>query len=166
VYPDQAWKLFSNPFLSWSRLAWKTGAMAISAAQVVGQRTGRLALSGPTIGPGDRRELALMGQEKGAAALESAQAVGMRVLTLNQQFAALVFDHMLSTSAALLSLAASRTPAESAQRHAKLVRDSTTNSVVMASKLTGAAAKLADGALAPVHVRVNRNVRRLSKKSK
>lgn len=166
MHSDQILKLFVNPFLSWSRLAWKAGEMSIAAAQVVGRRTGRLALIGPAIGPGDRRELAMMGQEKGEAAIESAQAVGMRMLVLNQQFAALAFRHMVSTSSALLSLAASRTPAESAQRQAKFVRDTTANSVAMASKVSGAAAKLAGGALAPVHARVNRNARRLSKKSK
>jgi hypothetical protein len=166
VHSDQVWKLFANPFLSWVRLACRAGEMSIAAAQVVGRRTGRLALIGPALGPGDRRELVMMGQEKGEAAMESAQAVGMGMLMLNQQFAALAFRHMVSTSSALISLAASRTPAESAQRQAKLVRDTTANSTVMVSKVSRAAAKLAGEALAPVHSRVNRNVRRLSKKSK
>src|SRR5688572_3499216 len=37
---------FMNPFLLWSRLAWKTGEMAIASAPVVGHRTGRFLLAG------------------------------------------------------------------------------------------------------------------------
>ena len=83
----------------WSRLAWKTGEMAIASAQVIGHRTSRLALAGSVPSARDQREFALMGQEKGEAAMESAQAVGVRMLMLNQQFAALAFKQMLSASA-------------------------------------------------------------------
>ena len=93
---SRALNLFMNPFLMWSQLAWKTGEMAIASAQVIGHRTGRLARAGPVPDARDQREFALMGREKGAAAMESAQAVGVRMLMLNQQFAALAFKQMLS----------------------------------------------------------------------
>ena len=107
--------LLMNPFLLWSRLAWQAGEMAIASSQVIGHRTHRLTLAGPAPNARDRREFALMGQEKGAAAVESAQAVGMPLLMVTQQFTALAFKQMLSASAALMSIAASRTPAESAE---------------------------------------------------
>ena len=153
-----------NPFLMWSRLAWKTGEMAIASTQVIGPRTSRLALAGSVPSVRDQREFALMGQEKSEAALESAQAVGVRMLMLNQQFAALAFKQMLSASAALMSIAASRTPAESVERQSKLVRDTMASSVIAASKLSGSTAQLARRALKPLHTRVSGNVRRLGKR--
>jgi hypothetical protein len=153
-----------NPFLMWSQLGWKSGEMAIAAAQVIGHRTSRLALAGSLPSARDQREFALMGQEKGEAALESAQAVGVRMLMLNQQFAAFAFKQMLSASVALMSIAASRTAAESVDRQSKLVRDTMTRSVVAASKLSGSTAQLARRALKPVHTRVSGNVRRLGKR--
>ena len=156
--------LFMNPFLMWSRLAWKTGEMAIASAQVIGHRTSRLALAGSVPSACDQREFALMGQEKGDAALESAQAVGVSMLMLNQQFTALAFKQMLSVSVALMSIAASRTAAESVDRQSKLVRDTMTSSVVAASKLSGSTAELARRALKPVHTRISGNVRRLGKR--
>ena len=153
-----------NPFLMWSQLGWKSGEMAIAAAQVIGHRTSRLALAGSVPSARDQREFALMGQEKGDAALESAQAVGVRMLMLNQQFAALAFKQMLSASVAMMSIAASRTAAESVDRQSKLVRDTMTRSVVAASKLSGSTAQLARRALKPVHTRVSGNVRRLGKR--
>ena len=112
----------------------------------------------------DQRDFALMGQEKVEAVLESAQAVGVRLLMLNQEFAALAFIQMLSTSVALMSIATSRTAAESVERQSRLVRDSMTSSVVAASKLSGSAAQLARRALSPVHTRVRGNARRLGRR--
>lgn len=145
---------------------WKTGEMAIGSAQIIGQRTSRFALASSVPSARDQREFALMGQEKGEAAMESAQAVGIRMLTLNQQFAALAFKQMLSTSAALMSIAASRTAAESVDRQLKLVRDTMGSSVAAASKFSGSTAQLARCALKPVHTRVSGNVTRLGRVAK
>jgi hypothetical protein len=164
VNSSRALNLFMNPFLIWSRLAWKTAEMANASAQVIGHRTRRLALAGSVPSARDQREFALMGQKKGDAALESAQAVGVRLLMLNQQFAALAFKQMLSASVAMMSIAASRTAAEAVDRQLKLVRDTMTDSVVAASKLSGSTAHLARRALKPVHTRVSGNVRRLGKR--
>jgi hypothetical protein len=165
VNSSRALNLFMNPFLMWSRLAWKTVEMATASAQVIGHRTSRPALAGYVPSARDQREFALMGREKGEAALESAQAVGVRMLMLNQQYAALAFKQMLSASVALMSIAASRTAAESVDRQSKLVRDTMTSSVVAASKLSGSTAQLAQSALKPVHTRVSGNVRRLGRMS-
>jgi hypothetical protein len=155
-----------NPFLMWSRLAWKTGEMAIGSAQVIGHRTSRLALAGPVPSERDQREFALMGQEKSEAAMESAQAVGMRMLTLNEQFRRLRSNDRCQRRNALMSIVASRSATESAGHQSKLVRDTMANSLVAASKLSGATAQLARRALKPVHARVSGNVRRLGAKVK
>ncbi|MBY0268640.1 MAG: hypothetical protein K2X06_02050 [Burkholderiales bacterium] len=157
-------QLFISPFTIWSRLAWKAGEMAISSAQVIGQRTNRLALAGPVPSARDQREFALMGREKGEAALESAQAAGVRMLLLGQQFATLAFKQALSASVSLMSIAASRTAAESVDRQTRLVRETMTGSAAAASKLSGATARVARSALKPIHKRVSGNARRLGKK--
>ena len=161
---SQALNLFVNPFLIWSRLAWKASEMAIGAAPVIGHRTSRLGLAGSVPSARDRREFALMGREKLEAALDSAQAVSLRMLMLNQQFAALAFKQMLLASVALMSIASSRNAAEAAQRQSKLVRDTMTSAAVAASKLSGSTAQVARRALTPVHTRVRGNVRRLGRR--
>ena len=161
---NQSLNLFMNPFLMWSRLAWKTGEMAMASAQVIGTRTSRLALAGSMPSARDQREFALMGQEKGETALKSAQAMGVPMLMLSQQVAALAFKQMLLASAALMSIATSRTAAESVDRQSKLVRDTMSGSLVAASKLSGSTARLARRALKPVHTRVSGNARRLTKR--
>jgi hypothetical protein len=160
----RALNLFVNPFLMWSRLAWQTGEMAVASSQVIGHRTRRLALAGPVPNVRDQREFARRSQEKSAAALESVQAAGLPMLALGQQAAVFAFKQMVSTSLALLSIAASRTAAESATRQSKLVRDTLNNSMAAASGLSGSTVKLAKSALKPVHTRVSRNARRLGKR--
>jgi hypothetical protein len=98
--------------------------------------------------------------------MESAQAAGAGMLMLNQQIAALAFKQLLSSSAALMAIAASRTAAESVDRQAKLVRDTLASSIAAASKHSGSTARLVRGALKPVHTRVSENVRRLGKTAK
>jgi hypothetical protein len=165
VNSSKAVNLFANPFFTWGRLAWKAGEMAMASMQVIGHRTHRLVLAGIQPSAHDQSEFVLMGQEKAQAMTASAQAVGMRLLMLNQQFAALAFKQMMSAAGSLMSIATSRTVAESVERQSKLVRDTMTSSAVTASKLSGATAQLAQRALAPVHARVKGNVRRLGRKS-
>ena len=155
-----------DPLMVWSRLSWKTGEAAIASAQVIGHRVSRLALASAIPSMRDQREFSLMGGEKAEAALESAQAVWMRMLGMNQQFAALAMKQIFSTSITLMSLAASRTAAESVTRQSKLVRDAMTNSAVAASTLSGAAARVARIAARPVHARISANARRLGRKSR
>jgi hypothetical protein len=155
--------LLVNPLMMWNQLAWKTGEMALASAQVIAQRTSRL--TGTTFGQRDQLELALMGREKGEAVLESAQAVWMRMLRMNQQFAVLALQQMLATSVGLMSLSSSRSVTESAVRQSKLVRDAMTNSGAATAKLSGAAADLVRTAAGPVHTRINRNVKRLRRRA-
>ena len=153
-----------NPFLMLSRHAWKTGEMAVAAAQVISRRTNQIVRAGPVPSARDQREFALMGQEKGAAVVESAQAMGVPLLMLNQQIAALAVKQMLAGSAALVSIAASRTAAQSIARQSRFVDATMTSSVVAASQLSTSAAQLARRVSAPVHKRVSGNVRRLAKR--
>ncbi len=98
--------------------------------------------------------------------LESAQAFGARALTLNQQFATLAFKQLMTASVALMSIASSRSAAESVERQGKLVRDAITGSVAAASKLSGSTARVAADALKPVRKRVSANAKRLRKRKR
>ena len=162
----RAMSLFFDPWMAWSRLAWKAGEMAIASAQVIGHRAGRLTLTNTVPGTRDQRELIRMGGEKAEAVVESAQAVWVRMLTVNQQLAALGLRQIFSTATALMSLAASRTPAESVARQSRLIRDAMTNSAVAASTLSGSAARIARTAVRPVHTRIRGNARRLGRRSR
>jgi len=162
--PTSSMQLFMGPFQVWSRLAWKAGEMAVSSAQVIGQRSTRLMLSGPVPNARDQREFSLMGSEKGEAMLESAQAFGVRALTLNQQLVTLAFKQFMTASVTLMSIAASRSAAESVERQGKLVRDTMAGSVAAASKLSGSTARIAGSAMRPVQKRVSANARRLRKR--
>jgi hypothetical protein len=154
---------FNAPFLLWTRLAWKTGEVMLASAQVIHHRTGRMAAAGATPSARDRREFALMGQEKIEAGLESASAIAAQMMTLNPLLGPRAVAQMLTGAAAVMSLAASRTPGQAMVRHAKLVR-AMTQSATTTARLSGAAAELAQRGLKPIHSRATANAKRLGKR--
>jgi hypothetical protein len=162
--PFTLYTLSVNPFRSWWAFAWKTGEMMLASGQVIGHRSKRMRSAGHSPGAGDRREFALMGQEKLAAAAESSQAVAFNLLRLNQQFGAIALKQMLTATAAIISVATSRTPGQSVARQSKLVRDTMSHSVVATSQLSKSAARLAHRGLKPIHSRATGNAKRLAKR--
>jgi hypothetical protein len=153
----------AQPYFAWQMMAWKTMEMAIAASKVIGMRTSRIALAGHSPSASDQREVVSMVQEKGQAAMESSQAITVRLLALNQQFAALAFRQMLSASRAMMSIAGARSASDSLSQQTKLLRDTLQGSVDTASKLSTSTAKIARSALKPVHKRVRSNAKRLGK---
>jgi hypothetical protein len=150
----------TNPFLVWTRLAWKTGEMMLASAQVIHQRTGRMAAAGTKPSARDRREFALMGREKIEAGVESASAMAAQMITMNPLLGARAVKHMMRGAAAVMSLAASRTAGQAMARHAKLVR-TMTQSAATTAQLSGAAARLTQCGLKPIHSRATANAKRL-----
>jgi hypothetical protein len=55
--------LCTNPFSVWTDVALKTCEMMVASAEVIGHRTGRMAVAGPIPNASDQREFALMGRE-------------------------------------------------------------------------------------------------------
>lgn len=153
----------TNPFLVWTRLAWKTGEMMLASAQVIHHRTSRMAAAGVTPLARDRREFALMGQEKIETGVESASAIAAQMMTLNPLLGPRAFKHMMTGAAAVMSLAASRTAGQAMARHAKLVR-TMSQSAATTAQLSGAAARLAQRGLKPIHSRATANAKRLGKR--
>jgi hypothetical protein len=155
--------VFANPMLVWTGLAWKTAEMLMASAQVIGHRTGRLAVAGVQPSARDRREFALMGQEKVEAASESAQAMATQLMVMNVQLGLRSFQHLMTLSAAVMSLASSRTAGQSIARHGDLVR-AMTDSAATASSISTTALHLAHDGLRPIHARATANARRLSRR--
>lgn len=154
---------FADPFLLWTHLAWKTGEMMLASAQVVHHRTSRIAAAGATPSARDRREFALMGQEKIEAAVESASAMAAQMMRMNPLLGPRAFGRMMAGAAAVMSLAASRTAGQAMARHAKLVR-TMRESATTTAQLSGATARLAQRGLKPIHARATANARRLGKR--
>jgi hypothetical protein len=157
---------FATPFLIWTKLAWQAGEMAIASAQVIGHRTGRPVFAGLVPNASAQREHVLMVQEKGEVALQSAQAAYGRMLMLNRQFAALAMSQMVSMFTAMMSIATSRSPAESVDRQLRLVRKTVANAAGATAKLSGSSAQIVKSATKPVHARVTANAKRLGKKAR
>jgi hypothetical protein len=151
------------PFMLWSDLVTKTLETMLASAQVIGHRTGRMALAGPTPNARDRREIALMQQEKIEAGAQSAQPMAAHMMTMSQPWGALAFRHILRNSAAFMSLASSRTPSQLVARQAVFARalGHSTVSIVDVSK---SVTKLAYRGLKPIHAKATANAKRLGKR--
>ena len=152
----------ANPFLVWSRLAWKTGEMMLASAQVIQHRTSRMAAAGAAPSARDRREFALMGQEKIEAGVESATAMAAQMMAMNPLLGPRALKHMMTGAAAIMSLAASRTPGQAVARHARLVRTMTPSTGT--AQFSAASARLAQRGLKPIHSRATANAKRLGRR--
>jgi hypothetical protein len=159
-YPGYSYFL---PLMLWSDLATTALEMMLASAQVIGHRTGRMALAGAVPNARDRREFALMGQEKIEAGAQSAQAMAAYLMTMSQPWGALAFRHLLRNSAAFMSLASSRTPSQLIARQAGLARALGQSAVRMAD-VSKDATKLARRGLKPIHAKATANARRLGKR--
>ena len=159
-YPGHPYFL---PLMLWSDLATKTLETMLASAQVIGYRTGRMALAGAAPSARDQREFALMGQEKFEAGAQSAQAMVEHMMTMSQPWGALAFRHLLRNSAAFMSLASSRTPSQLIARQAALARALGQSAGRMAD-VSKDATKLAHRGLNPIHAKATANAKRLAKR--
>ena len=154
---------YYSPFMLWGDLATKTLEMMLASAQVIGHRTGRMAMAGPAPNARDRREFALMGQEKIEAGAQSAQAMAAHMMSMSQPWGALAFRHLLRNSAAFMSVASSRTPTQLIARQAALARAVAQSAISMAD-VSKSTTKLAHRGLKPIHAKATANARRLGKR--
>lgn len=162
-YPARPRPASADPFALWTGLALKTSEMMMASATVISHRTSRIAVAGvmPTLS--DQREFTLMGQEKMDAATESAQAIATQIVNLNQEMGALAFNQMVQGATGMLSLAASRSIAQSNTLQAKLMHDAMSTSACAASQLADSVARVAQHGLVPIHSRATANAKRLAK---
>lgn len=120
-------------------LAAKTLELALAAPQVVAHRTARMALAGPEPGAADRKEFALMINEKTAACWQAWIGMGWEAFRASQ--------HLTAATMRLLSLPlALQAPA-----------------TAVAAQVQNASVQVLAAGLAPVHRAALSNARRLAK---
>jgi hypothetical protein len=149
--------MYINPMLAWNELAWKTGVLMLTSAQVILQRNSNAALDVGYI------ETQLIGQEKIDAMLDSVQASGAQMIMMGHQLASMTYRQVLSTSSELIAPGSSKIATESMNRHSKLIRKTLNNSVIAGSRLSASVEKVARSRLQPVKKRFEKNVKRLVK---
>ena len=155
--------LFQEQLALWLDLTWKTAEMFAASAQVIGHRSGRMAAAGPRPSALDRREFALMGQEKLDAAAASAAAMTRQWFAFGNAAALQAWRDALAAGNAALALASSRSLQESVERQAALAR-TLGRSATSVSRLSAAGAHIAGRGLAPIHAAATANARRLARK--
>lgn len=101
-----------------------------------------------------------MGTEKIDAASASAKAMAAHLTTANMTLGARAFGHMLANSAALLSLASSRSAGQFVARQTKLV-ETYSRSAKTAIDYFDFTARVAGHGIEPYHARATANARRL-----
>jgi hypothetical protein len=150
------------PFILWGNLAAKMVEMMLASTQVIAHRTSRMAMAGHTPNRRDRREFALMGQEKLEAGTKSAQAMAAHMLTMGEFWGAPYRD-CLRNYAALVSFANSRTASQAIARQATLARALGQSTLGMA-KASTSVTRLAHRGLRPIHAKAVANAKRLGKR--
>jgi hypothetical protein len=155
--------MFANPLLAWTDVLLLSTQMLMTSAQVIGQRTSRMLLAGATPTPRDQREFTLMSKEKGAAAVESVQAVAQGMLKLGQQLTIMAGRQMLAGVPLMMSLATSITPQQSAARQTNLARAGLANAREANSRIATSMPRIARKSLKPIHAKASANRKRLSK---
>jgi hypothetical protein len=86
------------------------------------------------------------------------------MIRLNQQLGVLTFKQFLTGAAAMVSIASSRTHAQSRAQQVRLARDTIANSAQATPQISTSVARLVKEGLKPVHARVRRNAKRLRKR--
>jgi len=153
----------ANPFILWTTLAMKTWEMMFASAQVIGHRTGRMALAGPAPNARDQREFHLMGQEKIEAATESMQAVALRMFSMNQQLGLTMFRQMASLWGSLVSLAGSRSVPQMFNAYNNVLNNTMSRTTSSMTQLGDSVAKTMHKGLTPIHSRATANAKRLAR---
>lgn len=152
----------TTPFALWTDLARTTRETLFASAYVIGHRTGRMAIAGPQPNTRDRREFALMGQEKIDAAIASAAAMTAQLTRANLRLGAQFFEQTVGVTSAIVALGSSTSPGQALARHAALAR-SLTQSAQSTAHLLHTTARVAQHGLKPIHARATANSRRLRK---
>jgi len=149
----------SDPFTAWTRLAFRTGEMMLSAAEVIAHRTTRAALSGIAPRADDSTEFTRMGTEKAEAAMECASVAARHALQAGWRQAALAWQDAWRIGSDVTLLAASATPAHALHHQARIMQRFATGNAARdgASSLLA----LSNALLTPVHRRAAANAKRL-----
>ena len=143
-------------------LTTKTAEMLLASGHVIRHRTGRMAKAGSNPSARDRREFALMGNEKVEAMMLSSHSIMSTWMTMCNAMAGKFVASQMKVAAAFGALATSRTPIELAARQNKFV-SAMAKSPVTPAEVAHSATRLARRGLHPIHSRAVANSKRLRK---
>src|SRR5512140_3461514 len=151
------------PAWPWADFARQWGETMLASAEVISRRTAWM--TGPHARPSahDAREMAVMGPEKIAAAMAGTNAMAAQWMTTNARLVLLAWQEAMAASAAMSSLAGSRTMGEAWSRGPTALR-ALEAAAASQRRLSDATATLATRGLAPVRRRATANARRLRKR--
>ncbi len=154
---------YAQPYALWNELAQRIGEMLLASAQVIGHRTGRMAMAGPVPSARDREEFSRMGREKVDAAARSAAAMGRHWLGsgMGRSLGERVWGDWLAVGQAAFACFGSRTPQEAVERQGKLA-EALTQLAASLMAFGSAGAQLAESGLKPIHATATANARRLA----
>jgi len=152
---------FFNPLMLWADLAYRTGDMLLSSSTVIRLRTEQMLRTALAPSAADLGEMALMGQEKLAAASEATTAMANQLHTLQYDLPQRAVRHGLEAASALVALALSTSPAQAADHTGRLLR-ATARSAAAGTHFGSGAARVAQRGLKPIHARATANALRLS----
>ena len=152
---------YVTPFVLWQAIGARTVELMLASSQVIAHRTQRMALAGPTPSLRDQKEFALMAQEKIDVGARSMTAMTTHLLSVGQLLGVQLVAQALKTSAAMLSLANSRTLRQSLARQAALARTMQSRS---AQTLSADVGRLVDKGMKPFHAAAVSNARRLTRR--
>jgi hypothetical protein len=133
--------------------------MMFASARVIRHRTERMMKPGPSTAD-DQRELRLMTEEKIAAAADSSRSVSALWLTMWNELAVRVLSAQRGATAALVTLAESRTADDIAAGHDGLSA-TVASMAAVPSRLAESAVQLLQQSVAPFHSAAVGNAKRL-----
>lgn len=147
------------PFTALLALITTTSEMLLASSQVIGHRTERMFKPGPTTAD-DQREFELMKIEKIDAAVDSSNSMISLCISMWNELAAQILSGQQNVTAALASVASSRTPSEAMERQMNLSKKVTELSM-SPSRFANDAIQLMGRGIAPFHSTALANAERL-----
>jgi len=148
----------------WSDFAFKVVEMMFASSIVIGQRTALMGRAIASPRSADLREITTMRSEKISASIESAHAMTWSMMKLNQQLAAAAYRQLWRGAIDVVSLASSRTPAQTVERQTRLAANAVTGSTLDTLRMSTSSAKLLGRGIDPIRSRVKANAKRLGRR--
>ena len=151
-----------TPFSAWTALAVRIAELMSTSAQVIQHRTHRIAAAGFAPSQRDRREFALMGQEKLIGFGASTAAITASSLA-HQRLGARAIAHSFASGAAMLSLLNSRTVSQAVARQIQLAQ-TIARATTAAERFSNSTAGVSLRVLEPVTCIATANAKRLRRR--
>lgn len=149
----------ANPWAVWNDLTTTTTEMMVASAEVIADRSLRMARASTPPSGKDQREFSRMMDEKVEAGQEAAQAMANSWLTTQGRSATDMWSHAFGFMPMMMAMATSTTPAQAFSAQMNLMNHMMKPMLDPASAFD--AISLTHKAMKPYHGRAQANVKRL-----